>query len=352
MSPAPVVRDEHTPELEAPPCDVPPLPEVSSVWPPVAEQGGVWDVGCPKTLTEALCSIKPGDQILLSTDGAVEWNIQHTAKGPYILPVMGAGWAIGVGPGPHLGEAQGQVRTWVACGHVKVPTPAGDKASSYVAEVAGVVAGLRALGTANRALPDHIRVVLRVRSDSQSMTLSLPSRSNGDNAQARNSPARCWWTEIRRRLNGWRRQGKSWSVQWVQGHPERRKMVRSDWTDAEIGNSKADRQASLGVRCATALCPLPEDLATMPGGRWFDRDGAEWLGGLKQAMQKQAADLARERYMSERLEKRRVELCIPLADLGVTTGGTEGQAGMRADERIWTSRGGRGPTGGFCHHPF
>ena len=63
-------------------------------------------------------------------------------------------------------------------------------------------------------------------------------------------------------------------------------MVRSDWTDAEIGNSKADRQASLGVRCATSLCPLPEDLAAMPGGRWFDRDGAEWLGGLKQAMQK------------------------------------------------------------------
>ncbi len=48
--PAPVVRDEHNPEPDAPQRDVSPQQVVLSVRSPVAEPGGVWDVGCPRTL--------------------------------------------------------------------------------------------------------------------------------------------------------------------------------------------------------------------------------------------------------------------------------------------------------------
>jgi hypothetical protein len=90
------------------------------------------------------------------------------------------------------------------------------------------------------------------------------------------------------------------------------------------------------------MLPLEVDLAGIPGGRWFYRDGREITAGLKKAFVEYSAKLAREAYMEARLEKKRVFLGLSLDDLGVTVGAALASAGVRWDDRIWRARGGRG----------
>ena len=90
------------------------------------------------------------------------------------------------------------------------------------------------------------------------------------------------------------------------------------------------------------ILPLEADLAGIPGGQRFNRDGREITAGLKKAFVAYAAKLAREAYMQARLEKKRVLLRLSLEDLGVTVGAALASAGVRWDDRIWRARGGRG----------
>jgi hypothetical protein len=74
-------------------------------------------------------------------------------------------------------------------------------------------------------------------------------------------------------------------------------------------------------------------------------EGREWQGDIQKAMKNQAERRAREAYLAERLETKRIHLGIPLAELGTTVGGGVGRAGVTWDIRIWRSQGGKGKKG-------
>jgi hypothetical protein len=59
----------------------------------------------------------------------------------------------------------------------------------------------------------------------------------------------------------------------------------------------AKRQAGKGTWSGVTMLPLEEDLAGIPGGQWFYRDGREITAGLKKAVVANSAKLAREAYM-------------------------------------------------------
>jgi hypothetical protein len=114
------------------------------------------------------------------------------------------------------------------------------------------------------------------------------------------------------------------------------------WDNYQKLVEAAKRQAVKGKLSGVTMLPLEEDLAGIPGGRWFYRDGREITAGLKKAFVAYTAKLAREAYMQARLEKKRVLLGLSLDDLGVTVGAALASAGVRWDDRIWRARGGRG----------
>ncbi len=62
-------------------------------------------------------------------------------------------------------------------------------------------------------------------------------------------------------------------------------------------------------------------------------------------MKAQAERRAREAYLAERLETKRIHLGIPLEELGTTMGGSRGTAGVTWDIRIWRTKGGKGKKG-------
>ncbi len=94
----------------------------------------------------------------------------------------------------------------------------------------------------------------------------------------------------------------------------------------------AKRQAGKGKLSRVTMLPLEVDLAGIPGGRWFYRDGREITAGLKKAFVAYTAKVAREAYMEARLEKKRVFLGLSLDDLGVTVGAALASAGVRWDD--------------------
>ncbi len=152
-----------------------------------------------------------GEVTIMATDGGLEYRIGYLKTGPEQTTRMGVGWAVGIGQREGIRAGKGEVR-WLAKGHGQTPTPWGGGASSYVAEVVAVVAGLRALQSAQGTQPErHLEISVCTVSDSQSATRSLPQRILGDTRRARESPVRCWLPELRRSLEKWRTDGQSFS---------------------------------------------------------------------------------------------------------------------------------------------
>ncbi len=140
-----------------------------------AELGGVWDLGTPEALREALENMGEGEATIMATDGGLEYRIGYLKTGPERTTRMGVGLAIGIGQRKGIGAVKGEVRWLATKGHGRTPTPWGGVASSYVAEVVAVVAGLRALQSAQGTQPERpLEISVCTVSDSQSATRSLP----------------------------------------------------------------------------------------------------------------------------------------------------------------------------------
>ena len=302
-------------------------------WTP--EAGGVWEGETPpSSLLEALARMQPGEQLILATAGSVRHRVQHLSSGPELVADMGVGWTLSAGT---VAPDGCNVREIIARGHMGVLTPTGGVASASLAWTCAVGAGLRALAMA-RPLPPSCSLLIAVAQEQEKKAFC--ERMLGDSKATRDSPARCWWPELRRHLYAWQSHERRWSMQ-AMAKPAVGAEHRH-WDQYQRLVEAARRQASKGALSSTIMAPLETDLMGIPGGRWYYRDGSEITAGLKKAFLAYAAKLAREGYMQARLEKKRVHLGLSFEDLGVTVGASLTSAGVRWDDRIWRVRGGRG----------
>ena len=127
----------------------------------------------------------------------------HHPSGPELEADMGVGWTISVGKVFRDGC---NIREIVARGHMKASTPVGGVASAGLAWTSAVGAGLRALATA-RPLPQSCSLLIVVAQELDKRVF-CERMTGGDSKEARDSPARCWWPELRRHLHAWQSQGR------------------------------------------------------------------------------------------------------------------------------------------------
>ena len=173
-------------------CGCPDRCECGTDWTP--EEGGVWEGETqPSTLLEATARMHSEENLILATAGSVTYRVAHQPSGPELEAVMGVGWTISAGKF----FADGcNIREIIARGHMKVSTPTGGVASAGLAWTSAVGAGLRALATA-RPLPQSCPLLIVVAQEQEKRTF-CERMAGGDSKEARDSPARCWWPELRR----------------------------------------------------------------------------------------------------------------------------------------------------------